>query len=160
MRTQGLVQVAFLLALSMTLGCSQSANPEAERVNVKTVVDQFTQVFTTKDTTLLASIMAHDADMVGFGSDSVEHWSSWEAVRQGTEQQLAMVDSARATVRDQSIKIHASGLVAWFSEYIDWDLSAGGQHMHLAGYRFTGVLEKREGRWVFVQFHGSVPASQ
>lgn len=78
----------------------------------------------------------------------MEHWVGWEELKRGVEQQFAAVDSVRAAVSGQIIKIDPSGNVAWFAEFVDWDLSAGGQTMHLGGYRFTGVLEKRDGNWV------------
>ena len=153
------VCVAFMLALSMTSGCARRMNPETEWSNVKSTIDQFTRVFEAEDTSLFSRIMAHDPDMVTFGTDSVEHWVGWEKLKQGVQEQLAAVDSIKLTVTDQTIKIHSSGTVAWFSEFVDWDLKAGGQPVHIAGSRITGVLEKRDGNWVIVQFHASVPVS-
>lgn len=68
-------------------------------------------------------------------------------------------EDARITVLDQLITVHPSGMVAWFAEVADWDFKAAGHPVHAAGCRISGVLEKRNGRWVLIQFHGSMPAA-
>ena len=49
--------------------------------------------------------------------------------------------------------------MAWFSELLDWQVTAGGERVALEGMRFTGVLEKRNGNWMIVQMHVSVPVA-
>jgi hypothetical protein len=52
--------------------------------------------------------------------------------------------------------IARSGQVAWYSATLDdvgeWD----GKPVGARDIRWTGVLEKREGKWVMVQQHGSL----
>lgn len=147
------------IAISIASGCAPTVDPEAEKAQVKTVVDQFAQILETEDMALLSKTMAHDPDMVNFGTDATERWVGWEALKASVEQQFAAFDNTKLTVKDQVIKVHASGKVAWFSEVVDWDTAAQGQPVHISGSRLTGVLEKRNGNWVFVQFHASVPVS-
>jgi hypothetical protein len=47
--------------------------------------------------------------------------------------------------------------VAWFSAHADWTISMQGQSMTMTGLRMTGVLERRDGRWLHAQFHLSKP---
>jgi len=108
---------------------------------------------------LLLRIMAHDADMVNYGSDAAEHFVGWEALKESLERMLPSLENIKITVRNQVIKVHPSGNLAWFSQVWDWDLVIEGQPVHSAGQRLTGVLEKRNDNWVFVQFHNSVPVS-
>jgi len=144
-------------ALLAMCGCSQNVDLEAERGRVKSVVDQFEQFWETEDMELFSRIMAHDADMVNYGSDAVERFVGWDTLKESVEQMLTSFENTRITVRDQVIKIHPSGSVAWFSEVWDWDLVVGGQPVRIEGQRLTGVLEKGKDEWVFVQFHNSVP---
>jgi uncharacterized protein (TIGR02246 family) len=137
--------------------CAPQVDLEAEKAKVKTVVDQFAQVWQTEDMELLSRIMAHDADMVNFGSDAPEHFVGWETLKTAVEEMFPAFENTKIAVKDQVITVHPSGQVAWFSQLWDWDFAVGGQPVQLAGCRFTGVLEKRNGNWVFVQFHNSVP---
>jgi len=145
-----------VLALVMS-GRTQKVDIEAEKAKVKSVVDQFEQFWETEDMDLLARIMAHDADMVNYGSDAAEHFVGWEALKESLEKMLPSLENIKITVRNQVIKVHPSGNVAWFSQVWDWDLVIEGQPVHSAGQRLTGVLEKRNDNWVFVQIHNSVP---
>ena len=147
-----------ILALVMN-GRTQKVDMEAEKAKVKSVVDQFEQFWETEDMDLLARIMAHDADMVNYGSDAAEHFVGWEALKESVEKMLPSLENIKITVKDQVIKVHPSGNVAWFSEVWDWDLVVEGKPVHSGDQRLTGVLEKRNGSWVLVQFHNSVPVS-
>jgi uncharacterized protein (TIGR02246 family) len=136
---------------------SSKVEIEAEKAKVKSVVDQFAQFWETKDMELLSRIMAPDTDMVNYGSDAPEYFVGWEMLRGSVEKMLPSLQNIRITVRDQVTKVHHSGEVAWFSEVWDWDLVVEGKPVRSEGQRLTGVLEKRSGNWVFVQFHNSVP---
>ncbi len=147
----------FAAAFLAVSGCTQKVDLEAEKARVKSVVDQFEQVWETKDMELFSRIMAHDADMVVYGSDAPEHWVGWEPLRESVEKMLPSFENIKITVKKQVIKVHPSGNVAWFSEVWDWDMVLEGKAVRSEGQRLTGVLEKRNGNWVFVQFHNSVP---
>jgi len=151
--------VCSAIMMPMAIGCAQRSNPGAEQANVKSTIDRLVRAFEAKDTTLVPQIFAHDPDMVSFGTDAAEHWVGWDALRQNVDQEIAAYEDTKITIRDQTIKVHPSGQIAWFSEIADWDLKAGGKPVHITGTRITGVLEKRDGNWVIVQFHGSVPVS-
>jgi uncharacterized protein (TIGR02246 family) len=144
-------------ALLATSACAPPVDLEAEKAKVKSVVDQFKQFWETEDMELLSRIMAHDADMINSGTDAAEYFVGWEGLKEAVEKMLPSLENTKITVKDQVIKVHPSGNVAWFSQIWDWALAVGGQPVQLAGCRFTGVLEKRNGNWVFVQFHNSVP---
>ncbi len=149
-----LVVGAFLL-----LGaCTQKVDLEAGKANVKAVIDQYTKVLETEDLEMLSKITAHDADMVNFGTDASERIVGWEALKELMQKQFESTETTNLSVKDQVIKVNDSGKVAWFSEILDWDIISQDQEMKLEGLRVTGVLEKRDGGWVFVQVHYSVPA--
>ena len=156
---KNLFALFFTVALLLMSACTQKVDLEAEKAKVKTVVDQFAQVWETEDMELFSKIMAHDADMVNYGTDAAEYLVGWEALKEAVEKMFPSFENIKITVKDQVIKVHPSGNVAWFSEAWDWDLVVEGQPVRSEGGRFTGVLEKRNGNWVFVQFHNSVPVS-
>ncbi len=104
------------------------------------VVDQFEQFWETKDMELLSRIMAHDADMVNYGSDALEYVVGWESLKESVEGMLPSLQNIKITVKDQVIKVHHSGEMAWFSEVWDWDLVAEGKRVRSEGQRLTGVF--------------------
>lgn len=152
-----LVAVFFGVAFLGISGCTQKVDIEAEKAKVKSVVNQLKQVWETKDMALFSRIMAHDADMVVYGSDAPEQWVGWEPLKESVKKMFPSLENTKIKVKEQVIKVHPSGNVAWFSQVWDWDLVVEGKAVHSDGQRFTGVLEKRNGNWVFVQFHNSVP---
>ena len=147
--------VAFLILIS----CEEKVDIDTEKANVKTVVDQLEQMLETEDMELLSRIFAHDTDMVNFGTDAAERIVGWESLNELMQKQNAAAENSKLTVNDQVIKVNKYGNTAWFSEVVDWDVVAQGQPASLQGLRFTGVLEKRNGNWVIVQMHISVPVS-
>ena len=149
----------FLIMFLITAGCTQTIDIESEKSRVKTVVDHFEQVWETEDMELFSRIIAKDADMVNYGTDAAERFVGWEELKKAVEQMFPSFENINLTVKNQVIKVHPAGKVAWFSEIVDWDLVAEGQPARIDGCRFTGVLEKRNNDWVFVQFHNSVPVS-
>jgi len=63
----------------------------------------------------------------------------------------------RFELRDLRIVFSRSGDVAWYSCTLDDCGSFKGQESCLNDVFQTGVLEKRDGRWVHVLMHGSYP---
>ncbi len=127
----------------------------AEEVNA--LLDQYETVLETNNMELLSSITAHDADMVNFGTSADERVVGWEALSQLMQAQFDATESSEVTVKDRVIKVHEEGKVAWYSEINDWVVTMNGEEMTLNGFRVTGVLEKRDGKWLIVQLHFSVP---
>jgi len=154
------IPVMFLLIfLFLFYGCNENANTGKEKTEIKKTVDQFAQFWETENMELLTKIIAHDSDMVNYGSDATEVFIGWLAFKEAVEKMLPSFENTKINVRNQVIKIHSSGKLAWFSEQWDWDLVYGGKQVQIPNQRLTGVLEKRNGQWVIVQFHNSVPVT-
>jgi len=62
--------------------------------------------------------------------------------------------------RELRIVFSQSGDVAWYSCYLDDCSSYKGKESCLKDVFQTGVLEKRDGRWVHVLMHGSYPVDK
>ncbi|MDZ4716701.1 MAG: nuclear transport factor 2 family protein [Cytophagales bacterium] len=150
--------IFFLVGVSLwSGGCTPPVDMEAEVANVKAVVDQFEQFWETEDMELLSKIMANDASLNGFGSEASEIFKGWENFRSSAQQMLPAFENTKINVRDQVITVHPSGTMAWFSEQWDWDMLYNGEAATVSDMRLTGVLEKRNGKWIIVQFHNSEP---
>ena len=129
----------------------------SEGAAAKAVVAQLWRAFEIQDLDLLSQVMAHDSDMVIFGSDAAERWVGYEPFMAAEEQMFASFDVERLSIHDQTLTIHESGQVAWFSAVLDGEVTVGGKRQSVEGVRITGVLEKRDSGWVIVQYHSSVP---
>lgn len=62
--------------------CIKKVDIEAEKVQLKTVVYHLEQTLEAENMELLSKIMAHDPDMVIFGTDSSKHIVVWEPLRE------------------------------------------------------------------------------
>ena len=135
---------------------------------VKLNADQKTQVEVTqslkgmfeaykkKDLSGILSYWAPDPDIVVVGSGADE-----KAVGIGKYVEGLMRDWAQAEVTSIGVKnfaVSAAGVVAWFSAEVTFTYKIQGKEDILPG-RMTGVMEKRNGKWLWVQMHYSSPNS-
>jgi ketosteroid isomerase-like protein len=130
---------------------------EAEKAAVAKVVRDSICWALTKNRALQESTMAHDEDLFVL-------WTDWKSATSGWTNYVKLYDTwmdprFKATVtevRDLQVHLSRAGDVAWYSATLDdlgeWD----GKPVGDRDIRWTGVLERRRGRWVVVQMHGSV----
>ena len=130
-----------------------------EKEKVQSVIQAFFEAMDTQDMERISALTAHDAKMVHFGTDRAERWVGWKELKEVTAQMFEGLESYEVEIRDQVIRIADTGRVAWFSQVIDSHVTTKSQEVHTEDARFTGVLEKRSGSWVFVQTHLSLPVS-
>ncbi len=140
-----------------TAGNAQALDRGAEEAAVAKVVRDSICWALTKDRALQESTMAHDEDLFVVWTDSTSAVSGWSQYVKLFDTWMDSRFKATLTkVRDLSIHLSRSGDVAWYSATLDdlaeWD----GRPVGARDIRWTGVLEKRRGRWVIVQMHGSV----
>ena len=162
-----ILTLVFLLCL--TFSCQQQGeevaeepmviNIEAEKTAVKAWFDDFVTSWQTEDLDLFSKIIAHDDDMIMFGTDAAEHFVGWEPVIESMRKQFDASENVHISTKELSIKVHKSGEVAWLSFLMDLKVESMGEPFSIEGMRFTGVLEKRNGNWLFVQGHASLPVA-
>ena len=154
-----IISLTLFICLLIISGCSQNVDVDidAAKKQVQIVLDNLIKSSEMKDMELTSEIYAHDPDMVIIGTDSSERIIGWDNLKEVLEKQFAGTESSKLTVKDQVIKVNKSGTAAWFSEVIDWDITFSGEASTIEGLRTTGVLENRNGSWVIVQLHYSIP---
>ncbi len=139
-------------------GKSQIDN-QAEIDAVGTLLEKYVIAQESQDLGQVQEIWAPDEDIVIFGTAGDEKLEGWEEIQKAFKEQYDLFDEVFITVRDQQIKLSKKCLTAWFSEVIDYSYTANDEAKTYEGIRFTGVLEKRDGKWYIVQSHMSIPAS-
>jgi len=152
--------VIFGLIVLAVCGYAQGVDMDAEKAEVEIVLDKQLEMIETEDMELLAQINAKDAETVNIGTDASERLVGWEMLKKAMKEQFEASESSKLVAKDRIIKVHDSGVVAWFSETIDWEVVFQGEEIKMEGLRATGVLEKQDGNWVFVQMHYSIPTSE
>ena len=145
-----------LLVLVAGVGYAGTPPAKSAEAEVVAVLDQIVKAFEAKDLAAYSRHVAHDADMVNFGTDAVERWVGWEAYKAAMEKQFLAFEKAKLTVHDRVVKVSKGGDVAWVSELWDWEGVSQGEPFSLKGMRLTIVLEKRQGQWLEVQGHASI----
>jgi ketosteroid isomerase-like protein len=148
------------LVISGAAGAVPGKDTEAEKAAISRVISDSIRWALNKDRVLQESTMAHDEDLFVV-------WTGPQPAVHGWNRYVKLFDTwmdprFKATVteiRDLRIHLSRSGDVAWYSATLDdlgeWD----GKPVGDRDIRWTGVLEKRGGKWVIVQMHGSVPHS-
>lgn len=137
---------------------TNAAQPlDADRTEIKKVIHDAIGWALTKDIERLFSIVAQDEDFFIFHPDSKSTISGFSAFKEMGEREW-MNEAFKATdfaIRDLRMKISESGTAAWYSCHLDDHAEWNGKPGGWENARWTGVLEKRKGKWVIVQMHFS-----
>lgn len=155
---------ALFAASALVLAASPAfaeVSVELEKAAIAKAVDAAIGWFATKDFDLLFRTIADDDDYFCITPTSKDGVHGIAAFR---EQSAIWRDPGARylshEIRDLRIHLHPSGEVAWFSAMLDDCGEYGGRRGCWLHTRWTGVLEKREGRWVMMQQHFSFAADE
>ncbi len=132
-------------------------NNELDLLDVKQTIQDAIGWAQSKDINRLFEIMANDENFFIFHPDSGSTIKGFSAFRLMAEKTF-MNDSFRATdysIRELKIHFSRSGECAWWSAMLDDHYEWNGSPSGWDNCRWTGGLEKRDGRWVIIQMHFS-----
>jgi ketosteroid isomerase-like protein len=146
--------------LIMTVSCTSQTkqtktNYSEEITSIETAINGSIGWAKNKDFKLLYSIIANDSNYIevdpnpdiirGFDEFKKNEvfWGNPDFKAIGYE------------IRDLKVSLSESGTVAWYYCILDDINEYKGKPAEWRNTRWTGVLEKREGRWVIVQMHFS-----
>jgi len=148
---------AIALVASTGAGVSpgSAARDEAELGRIEQAIRASIGWAKNKDLKLLYDTIANDPDFLEVHPDGgvvkgFEEFKKAEGIWMSPN-----FKAVRYEIRDLRIKLSKSGDVAWFFCVLDDINEWKGQPANWENTRWTGVLEKRNGRWVTVQQHFS-----
>jgi ketosteroid isomerase-like protein len=153
-----LIVLIFIVTIT---GCEQQTekvNIQEETTAVENVLEKYVMANENKDFSLIEQIWAEDDDIILLGTDSHEKYIGWNQIKKAIQRQFKEFEDTYISITNQKIKISEKGDAAWFSEFLNYNFIHRGEAKSFEDIRFTGVLEKREGIWVLVQGHLSIPA--
>jgi ketosteroid isomerase-like protein len=123
---------------------------------VLAVLDKFKQTYKNRDIEGLMSVMAPDNDLFMYGTGADEKRIGPEQVRFQAERDWAQTEALDFNLNSHHIS--AAGPVAWVASEGLGQGRVGGQEIQFP-MRMTAVLEQRNGKWLLVQAHVSLPAA-
>jgi hypothetical protein len=130
---------------------------ESDRVEVEKTIHNAIGWALTKDIDSLFAGMAQDGDFFIFHPDSKSTVIGFETFKNMAER-VWMKEAFKATdyaIKDLRVTFAELGNVSWYSCFLDDHAEWNGQPGGWDNCRWTGVLEKRAGKWVIVQMHFS-----
>jgi ketosteroid isomerase-like protein len=157
---KGLQGLLINILIIITGGCTMLPiiDIEAEKTEVEeTIRDCIEWPFPEKNIDRLYSCIAKDSSFFTFHPDSASTVTSFDAFDEMIKT-VFMDDRLKPTsteIRDLRINLSRGGDVAWFSCILDDFGEYDGRTWEWVNCRWTGVLEKTDGKWLIYQMHFS-----
>ena len=146
-----------ILGLLLITSCQSKVNLDEEKEQVKAVLDNYITSIETENMELYAKVMAHDSDMVNYGTSEAPI-IGWESLKKLIETQNQALSQTKITVSDLAIHSPDTGKFAYATCLWNFKAMMGDKPLELP-VRCTWILEKRGNGWVIVHFHKSVAAA-
>jgi ketosteroid isomerase-like protein len=129
------------------------ADPKIEKA-VKEFLDRHAKAYESKDVAGIMALIAPDEDVILIDADSEKPVIGPAAIKAAYESEFSQIKSAKLTYT--STWIGGKGDAAWFSAQCEVSVDTGEDKITLPAH-WSGVLEKRDGKWLLVQAHLSFP---
>jgi hypothetical protein len=144
-----------IILTALLLSTSAAQDARTERAAIVKAIHASIGWAKNKDFELLYSVIANDSSYLEVDPDSglirgFDQFRKNEALWGSPD-----FKAIRYEIKDLNINISQSGEVAWFYCMLDDINEWKGKPASWINTRWTGVLEKRNGKWVIVQMHFS-----
>ena len=155
--------IFFPVLLLVYTACSPGAEKcpdvdfDKEMSEIRILLEQYELARECGDFTTVERIWAPDTNIILFGTEGEEQLAGIDAILKAMKRQFSELQNTFINISDQRIQISKTGQTAWFSQVLDYNFIYQGNNVSFEDIRFTGVLEKHNGKWMMVQGHLSVP---
>lgn len=132
------------------------ANTPVNMEDPETVIRKIVKANAEMDLKTLEMHMAADEDTVGYTIGG-RKYIGWNDVKKSFEEEFSMLSGL--TIDILNLKVWQEGEVAWFAMEIDYNRqvqTADGPVKKTWPLRDTGVLNRRDGKWMLVNWHESM----
>ncbi|MCX6555969.1 MAG: nuclear transport factor 2 family protein [Candidatus Aminicenantes bacterium] len=147
--------LAVFLAWSCGATVTAGTNAADEKAVIAQVIHDNIGWALTKNRSLAESTMAHDQRLFIFNPDSASTVGWDELVKNFDFWMDPRFKATGLDIRDIRIDLSRQGDTAWWSCILDDLYEWEGRPGAWKDTRWTGVLEKRSGKWLIVQMHFS-----
>ena len=143
-------QLVFVVLISMLLGSPASAD---EPLDAETTLRMLVRANAERDLATMSKYMSHDADALGYTLDG-RKYEGWPALAADMRSEFDSV--VKLDIPITHLQLWRNGEITWFAMELDYirHVNSDDQPMVLP-LRETGVLERRDGRWILVSWHES-----
>jgi hypothetical protein len=149
------ISICFAAGLLLIMAAATANDQAGQRAAIERTIRAAIGWALAKDRPLLEGAMAHDDRLFIFNPDAGST-VGWKQFYKGFDSWMnARFRVSRYEIRNLRLDISLSGTVAWWSCILDEFASWDGRPIIWKDARWTGVLEKRAGRWLIVQMHFS-----
>jgi ketosteroid isomerase-like protein len=124
---------------------------QAEK-DVRAVIEKFRDAVQKRDIKALESAVAHEPDMVFYGSQAGDKQVGWPAIKASFEEQFSETSAIESEVLDSMIKVN--GDTAWAAYDLRYN-EVGGSKAGSFETRWSCVLCRYKNGWKVVQMHHS-----
>ena len=94
-------------------------------------------------------------EMTLIGTDKVEYYTSWSAIKESIEAQMQIID-LKFEQKNRRLFVSDDGTMASYTEIIDFSFSVDGNTNTIRDVRSSGVIKKIDGERKIVQIHTSI----
>ena len=154
---QATLSVSLISAVIFFCGnCGAWASEAGNLDDPEIVVRMIVKANAEMDLKTLERHMAADEDTIGYTIGG-RKYIGWKDVKQAFEEEFSMLSGL--TIDILNLKVWQQGDVAWFAMEIDYNRevqTADGLVKKTWPLRDTGVLNRREGTWMLVNWHESM----
>jgi uncharacterized protein (TIGR02246 family) len=151
------IGMIFLIALSSAAQTRRAAAKSAPDDEFKALIEGYYTAWSTLKLDNAAKYYAKDADLIFYDIAPLKY-NDWAEYRAGVQKAfIDVISSGKLTPNLNDLRVTRRGNIAWTT--LTFHLSAtpkAGGSMELDA-RHTAIWEKRDGKWLIVHEHISVP---
>ena len=154
--------VLFLAVMIFTfslVSVAQENAREAAKWEIRDFLGKLFEANKAKDIKKIESFYSHNADVVFIGPTGKDRWVGWTSFHKHIAPIYAdkSFKYTKMDFRDAVIYPSKSGDFASFSVVVDEAFDFKGEKVEVPGTRFSGAVEKVDGKWQIVQHVYFVP---
>ena len=143
------------IATAITIGATTVATADSKTdQEIKSFLAQFQAAYSKKDVNAIMKMIAPEANVVFFEADEKGRYVGTDQVRAAYEGSLKEVKSVKGQYKWTSVG--SKDDVGWFATEVLFDVDTGEDKFQQMGL-WSGVLEKKDGKWLLIQSHFSFP---
>ena len=156
MRVSVLLRLIVYVVIGGALWVPAAMSSTADNTELETAVRALVRANAEKDLPAMSKLMAHDADITSY-SIGGRKYVGWPDLERDIKEEFANVAVLNLPISE--LKVWSKGDIGWYTMELDYVRVLGqgpDQQRAVMPLRETGVLERRNGRWVLLSWHESL----